>query len=170
MNWMAYNFAHDVSLPGSSNAYLDAEYLPAWEARFTVVPASADNAHRPLGKQHELAAILSEVEQRVVTNDYTIRHATKVLQIVREDIRPRMRGSAVRVEARRNGETAVRFEGVYVRVVEQQPAMKTAAPSVAPGKPKGNNKPRGKSTWMNGFWDRPAPSVKKAIEISNATS
>jgi hypothetical protein len=34
---------------------------------------------------------------------------------------------------------------------------------VAPDKP-------GKSKWMNGFWDRPAPSLKKAIEISNATS
>lgn len=116
-----------------ANAYLEAEYLPEWESKFTVVPACADDAHRPLGKQQDLAAILSEVEWRVVTNDYTIRHDNRVLQIVREDIRPRMRGSTVRVEARRNGEIAVRFEDRYVRVEERHPAPKTSvqdAPSI----------------------------------------
>ena len=48
-----------------ANRYLEAEYLPEWETKFTVIAACADDAHRPLGKQHELAAILSEVEQRV---------------------------------------------------------------------------------------------------------
>ncbi len=35
---------------------------------------SADDAHRPLGKQHDLPAILAEVEQRVVADDYTLRY------------------------------------------------------------------------------------------------
>src|SRR6202047_109968 len=54
-----------------ANRYLEAEYLPEWESKFTVISACADDAHRPLGKQHNLPAILSEVEQRVITNDYT---------------------------------------------------------------------------------------------------
>jgi len=153
-----------------ANAYLEAEYLPQWETKFTVTPACGDDAHRPLGKQHDLAAILSEVEQRVVTNDYTIRHDTKVFQIVREDIRPRMRGAAVRVEARRNGEIGVRFEDRYVRVVECQPAPKTAAAPVAPKTRKPATPPRSKSKWMDGFWDRSSPSLSKALKISNAKS
>ena len=153
-----------------ANAYLEAEYLPEWEAKFTVVPACADDAHRPLGKQHDLAAILSEVEQRLVTPDYTLRHGTKVLQIVREDIRPRMRGSQVRVEARRSGEIAVRFEDRYVRIKECQPAPKTAAPAGAGKKAGKPNQPGGKSKWMNGFWERPSPSLSQALKISNATS
>ena len=32
------------------------------------------DAHRPLGQQHDLASILSHVEQRVIGADYTIRH------------------------------------------------------------------------------------------------
>jgi transposase len=160
-----------------ANAYLEAEYLPEWECKFTVVPACTDDAHRPLGKQHDLAASLSEVAQRVVTPDYTIRHLTKILQIVREDVRPRMRGSTVRVEARRNGEIAVRFEDRYVRVEERRPSPKTAVqPAAAPSaskpavRPSAHNKPRGQSKWMDGFWARPAPSLKQAIKISNATS
>jgi transposase len=152
-----------------ANAYLEAEYLPQWEVKFTVVPACADDAHRSLEKQHDLAAILSEVEQRVVTNDYTIRHGSKVFQIVRQDIRPRMRKAAVRVEARRNGEIAVRFEESYVRVIECQPAPKAVAAPIAPKNRKQAKQPRGKSKWMEGFWERSSPSLSKALKISNAT-
>ena len=56
-----------------ANAYLEKEYLPWWNQTRTVEPACAEDAHRPLGKEHDLAAILSHVEKRRVTNDYTIR-------------------------------------------------------------------------------------------------
>ena len=49
-----------------------------------MIPACADNAHRPLGTQHNLSAILSEVEQRVITDDYTFRHDNRILQILRQ--------------------------------------------------------------------------------------
>ena len=45
----------------------------------TTMPASnAQDAHRPLRAEHDLAAILSHVEERVVTHDYTIRYQGKV--------------------------------------------------------------------------------------------
>jgi hypothetical protein len=56
-----------------ANHYLETEYLPQWETKFTVVPAAGDDAHRPLGLNHDLAAILCRVEERVVTSDYRIR-------------------------------------------------------------------------------------------------
>ena len=156
-----------------ANGYLEAEYLPEWASKFTVIAACADDAHRPLGKQHELAAILSEVDQRVITNDYTFRHDNKILQIVRGDIRPRMRGSYLRVETRRNGDVAARFEDCYVQLKECQPAPKTAATAVRKTTQKSGaptkSKPT-KSKWMSGFFQRPSPSLKKAIKISNATS
>jgi hypothetical protein len=80
---------------------LKTEYLPEWKEKFTVLSACADDAHRPLTGQHNLDASLSLVEERIVGADYTIRHETKVFQIAREQIRPRMRGSRVRVENRR---------------------------------------------------------------------
>jgi transposase len=155
-----------------ANRYLETEYLPEWETRFTVIAASPDDAHRRLGKHHNLAAILSEVEQRVITNDYTFRHQSKILQILSGDIRPRMRGSSLRVEVRRDGVIAARFEDRYVRLKECQPAPKASAVA---RKAAVNSAARGKRTganrnWMKGFFERPSPSIAKAIEISNATS
>jgi DNA-binding Lrp family transcriptional regulator len=56
-----------------ANTYLEGEFLPEWEERFTEEPRSPADAHRGLGQEHDLAAILSRVESRVVTNDYTLR-------------------------------------------------------------------------------------------------
>jgi hypothetical protein len=53
-----------------ANAYLEAKFLPWWNAKLTVVPASADDAHRPLAKDHSLPASLSYVETRQVGNGY----------------------------------------------------------------------------------------------------
>src|SRR5581483_9391312 len=46
-----------------ANGYLESDFLPWWNATLVVTPASADDAHRPLGKGHDLATILSHVER-----------------------------------------------------------------------------------------------------------
>ena len=56
-----------------ANAYLEKKYLPWWNRTVTVPPADPTDAHRPLGQEHDLAAILSHVESRQMTNDYTVR-------------------------------------------------------------------------------------------------
>jgi len=156
-----------------ANYYLETEYLPEWESKFTVIAACADDAHRPLGKQHNLTASLSHVEQRVITNDYTFRHDAKVFQILRGDVKPRMRGSALRVEVRRNGEIAARFEDRYVELKECLPAPKTSTTAVRKAAANSGASTRSKpakSKWMSGFFERPSPTLGKAIKISNATS
>ena len=103
-----------------ANAYLDNHYLPEWQLLFTKRPASADDAHRPVGKQHGLEAILCRVERRVVANDYTFRVGAQMYQSEREHVRPRLGGASIRVEQRRNGEIAVRLEGKYLRSRQAQ--------------------------------------------------
>ena len=72
--------------------------------------------------------MLSHVEQRQVTNDYTIRWDGKFYQIDRRDIRTGMRKARVRVEQRLDGSIAVRFQGRYVRVRRcAQPLPRIAA-------------------------------------------
>ncbi len=154
--------------------FLEADYLPDWEKLFTVVPASRDDAHRPLGKQHDLAAILCSVEQRVVTNDYTFRFDRRTYQIARKDIRTGLRGGHIRVERRGDGEIAARFEGKYLHVsvctpgtpeLKQAPSSKTK-PSAS--RPTANA--AGRSKWMDDFWDKPTPPTWSALKKSNATS
>jgi DNA-binding Lrp family transcriptional regulator len=154
-----------------ANAYLEKEYLPWWNRTRTVAPAHADDAHRPLEKQQDLAAILSHVESRQVKNDYTIQFGGKIYGIERADIGAGLRGAAVRVEQRRDGTVAIRFRNQYLRcqVCERaKPADRAAAPRVSVRK-KGSPA-AGKKVWMKDFMQKPGPSLGQAIAISNATS
>ena len=101
-----------------ANAYLENEFLVWWNQTLTVAPATADNAHRPLGKQHSLVASLSHVETRQVANDYTIRFENKLYQIARTDVAAGLRGGTVRLEKRLDGTLWVRFRDRYLTVNE----------------------------------------------------
>src|SRR5712664_1524511 len=147
-----------------ANAYLENEYLPWWNQTLTVKPADAADAHQPLGKEHDLAAILSHVEPRQVTNDYTVRYSGKVYQIERQDIRVGMRKARVRVEERLDGTIAVRFQDRYMRVRRCAPPVRALPPkTVAAGKPRPVQTTQRKSDWMKNFSIRSGPSVRHAI-------
>jgi hypothetical protein len=155
-----------------ANAYLEKEYLPWWNQTLTVKPADAADAHRPLGKDHDLAAILSHVEQRQVTNDYTVRYDGKVYQIDRRDIRVGMRKAWVRIEERLDGIIAVLFQCRYVRVRRCAPSLHelASAQTTKAKPPRLTGKPPRKSVWMKNFSFRSGPSLRQAIEVSNARS
>jgi hypothetical protein len=114
-----------------------------------VVPASRDDAHRPLGKEHSLAASLSYVETRKVSNDYTIQFDNQIWQIARSDIRAGLRGGTVRVEVRLDESLAVRFGKRYVAVTQCAPRPKVPSPKVHPKRKAAA--PRAKSQWMKNF-------------------
>ena len=149
-----------------ANTYLEREYLPLWNRSFTVVAANPTDAHRPLGAEHELAAILSQVEERVVTPDYTIRYQGKIYQIARGDIRAGLRGGRVRVEQRLDGSLAVKFREHYVSTAECQPRPKTPPPP----KPVRSKKPRSKAarTWMKDFNLQQSPPLWAILQSERA--
>jgi hypothetical protein len=155
-----------------ANEYLEKEFLVWWEKTRTVVPANADDAHRELEKSQDLAAILSRVESRQVKNDYTIQFEGKTYGIERADISAGLRGATVRVEKRRDGTLAIRFRNQYLRhqlCQRAQPRGGQVKP-VAASVEKKTVKARRKSKWMDDFFQKPGPALRKAIAISNATS
>ena len=141
----------------AAQSYLEEEYLPQWNQTFTVLPAGTTDAHRPLRAEHELAAILSQVEERIVTSDYTIRYQGKIYQIARGDIRPGLRGGRVRVEQRLEGCMAVKFHQYSLTVAECQPRPKTPPPP----KPVSAPRPRPKvaHNWMKDFHLQKSPPM-----------
>jgi len=148
-----------------ANRYLELEYLPQWGSRFTREPANPADAHRPLGAEQDLAAILSHVEERVVANDYTIRYNNKQYQITRTDIRPGLRGAAVRVEERGDRSVWVRFRDRYLTVTLcdlAQGGTKTAAPAPVPELLRPSPGKLG-SSWMKGFNLRDSPPLWKVM-------
>jgi len=150
-----------------ANAYLEQEYLPLWNRRFTPAPANATDAHRPLGREHDLAAILSHVESRVVANDYTIRYGKKIYQIARADIRPGLRGATVRVEERRDGAVWVRFRerSLTVSLCESRP--QAVVPRPVPKLPPASRR-HPSSTWMKGFDLRKSPPLWQILRQEHA--
>jgi hypothetical protein len=135
-----------------------------------VAPACADDAHRPIGAQHVLEAVLCPVQSRVIADDYTIRHEGKMFQIASQQIRPGMRRRAVRVESRRNGEIAVRFEAPYLQITVCKPAAKAHRKPAKPAVRRKASKAGGKSKWMAGFSLHSTPTLEQALAIANATS
>jgi hypothetical protein len=132
-----------------ANAYLEAKFIPRWNQTIAVAPASRDDAHRPLGKEHSLAASLSYVESRQVSNDYTIQFDNQIWQIARSDIRAGLRGGIVRVEVRLDDSLAVRFGTRYVAITQCQPRPKVPTTKVHPKRKA--TAPRAKSQWMKNF-------------------
>jgi transposase len=111
-----------------ANRYLEQEYLPWWNQNLTVVPASAADAHRPLGPGHDLLSALSHVVERQVLPDYTFRNDGNKYRILPRCIQPGMRGSKIRIELRLDGSMAVRIGDKWLEVEEfQTPLPKTAS-------------------------------------------
>ena len=118
-----------------------------------------------------LESILSHVETRQVQNDYTIAWAGKHWQIPRAGLRPGLRGSTIRVEARLAGTLQARIGDGFVQLRECERPARTAQ------KPKHRSKRyvpgAGESQWMNGFsikrrqaFDETATSVPQANETA----
>lgn len=154
----------------AANAYLDSEYLPWWNRTMTVAPATACDAHRNLGKEHDLAAILSHVEERQVNNGYIVRYDGRLYKIDPAHVQVGLRGSKLRVEQRLDGSLAMRFAARYLRFDVCEQPLPTTAASKPPAPVKPRKGPGRKSRWMEGFWDQPSPTLKQAIGISNAKS
>ena len=102
-----------------ANAVL-GRLLPAHNRRFAKPARDSADAHRPLGRAFDLAAILSIQEQRVVSNDYTIRFRNRFYQLL-QPIYPGERGGKVVIELRLDGSMAIRLGKHYLKYQEVSP-------------------------------------------------
>jgi transposase len=133
-----------------ANQYLEEIFLPEWNERFTVPAASAVDAHRPLGETLSLESILSRVERRQVTNDYTVAWEGRRWQIPKTAVRAGLRRSSIRIEARLDGTLRGRIGDQFVTLTVCERGEK-------PQPTEGSQPARryvpapGQSQWMNSF-------------------
>lgn len=134
-----------------ANQYLEAEFLPQWNERFIVKTDSEVNAHRALGATLSLESILSHVEQRQVTNDYTVAWEGRRWQIPKAAVRPGLRRSSIRIEARLDGTLQARIGSNFVTLrVCEKAGKREAANKVK--RPARRYVPQpGQSQWMKHF-------------------
>jgi hypothetical protein len=124
--------------------------VPDFNSRFAHLPTNATAAQRPLETLHNLAASLSHVEARTITNDYTIQFRGQRYQISRDSVASGLKAQQVRVEARLDGTVAVRYNGAYLdfRVCAEQssagdPQLQSSTKAVRKDHNRG-----GRSKWM----------------------
>jgi len=146
-----------------ANAYLEQHYLPVWQERFTIRPAQAVDAHRPLGQEHGLASSLSHVETRVVAADYTLRFGKQLYQIAREHIQPRLRGQTVRVEWHLDGTLKVRSAERELKVTPCEPTERRPATPLKRTRPEPSPSTGGRHRWMYGFRLEGGPSLDQVV-------
>lgn len=112
-----------ISTIAAANEFLWQRYIPEHNGRYALPPANAADAHRPLLAEHRLERIFSMRDERMVMNDFTVRHNNKWLQILAEKglrVRPKDR---VQVETRLDGSLHLRLRGNYLpfKSLDQRP-------------------------------------------------
>jgi hypothetical protein len=135
----------------AANEYLEREFLNEWNERFTVQPANSVNAHRPHTETLCLESILSHVEQRQVTNDYTVAWEGRPWQIPKAAVRPGLRRSSVRIEARLDGSLQTRIGEHFVTLTVCEKAGKPEAEPELKRTARRHVPQPGESRWMQHF-------------------
>jgi hypothetical protein len=95
-------------------------------------------------------------------NDYTFSFAGQRYQIARNQAQAGMRHQRLRVELRLNGELHARYQDRYLNIAECGARLAPVEP-VARKPVRKDHNAGGKSSWMQGFFDRPSPPLWKAI-------
>jgi DNA-binding Lrp family transcriptional regulator len=148
----------------AANEFLEKEYWPEWNAKFTHPARGEEDLHRPLGEGCELGSALSHVEDRVITNNYTFPYYSKNYQIVREDVQTGMKRQSLRVELWLNGELKARYQGRYLGIQECGVKPPEVPKTGARKEVRKDHNAGGKSQWMDGFWDKPSPQLWQLID------
>ncbi len=114
----------------AANRFLELHFIPEWEQRFTVASRRSGNAHRPLGPDQHLEQILSVRVARQVAQDHTVSWEGNRWGVLREHVRPGLRGAQVEIERRLDGSHWLRFRGRYLRLRHcPQPPPRATNPS-----------------------------------------
>jgi hypothetical protein len=127
----------------AANQFLELQFIPEWEQRFTVAARQPRNAHRPLGQQRRLEEILSVRAARQVAQDHTVSWEGNRWGVPREEVRAGLRGAHGEIERRLDGSHWLRFRGRYLRLRHcPEPLPCAASPSGLrpPGLPAKKNK------------------------------
>jgi hypothetical protein len=132
--------ANVCSLDGA-NRFLDEQFLPFWNQRYTVEAADPVDAHRPLPRGVDLQRLFADEDRRVIGQDFTFRYRNRYYQIERHQADARMPKTKITIERRLDGSVRYRWRERYLLPSD----LGRTKPPPLP-KPKPTPKPRRKPT------------------------
>ena len=90
------------------------EFLPRFNARFSVAAEQPETAYRPLPDELSLSETVCLKDTRKVARDNTVKYQWRVLQLLPGTERPNYAGLRVGVLERADGELMIRYQGEFV--------------------------------------------------------
>ena len=116
----------ELRLAGASNideaSLVLREYLPRFNARFSVAAEQPEPAYRPVSEELSLTETICLKDTRKVARDNTVKYQWRVLQLLPGAERPSYAGLRVDVLERADGELMIRYQGQAVDFQEGPPS------------------------------------------------
>jgi hypothetical protein len=106
---------NNITTIEEANNFLDKKFLPNWNKRFTVAPASDVDLHRDASKI-DLGSILCIKINRTVRNDFTFDLFKQKYQIAKDRNRSGLKTSQVEIEIWLNNTIKAKFKGKYLYI------------------------------------------------------
>lgn len=135
-----------ISTLEAANQYLDDEFLPDLNRRFTVTPRQRGDLHRPIPAGLALKEVLCFEELRVVQNDWTVRWRNRYFQIGRQHEALHLARRTVTVRERLDGSIALLHRGQRLQFRELA-ARPTPRPPAVISKPRVLHTPPADHPW-----------------------
>ena len=110
----------DASTISQANEVLQ-EFLPRFNAQFSVPAEQSETAYRPVPAELSLTETICLKDTRKVARDNTVKYQWRVLQLLPGEERPSYAGLRVDVMERADGELMVRYQGEAVEFQEGPP-------------------------------------------------
>lgn len=105
-----------ISTMEEANRFLQEEFLPKFNAKFTVEPAEPGDLHRKLTAKERthLNSIFSRQTERTVKNDFTISFANQWYQLTKSQPVTVCKGDKVVMEEHLDGSMKIRLRGKHL--------------------------------------------------------
>lgn len=146
----------NISTREAANEYLEKEFVPWFNKKFSVVAQQTGNVHRQLtsDEKSELDAIFSVQTTRIVNNDFTIRFKNMWLQLEKDQPVLVRKKEAVLIEERLDESIWIRFRERYLdfKILPERPikAYLEKLPAL-PARKKSDWKPAANHPWRKEF-------------------
>jgi hypothetical protein len=105
-----------ISTVGEANRFLEEEFVPAFNSKFSVEPASPADLHAKLTKKEaaSLPSVFSRQEKRVVNNDFTFPFKNRWYQLTEKQPATVCKKDAITILEREDGTVQARIRGKFL--------------------------------------------------------
>jgi transposase len=157
----------------AANEFLEKEYLPEHNRRFTQAATAEQDYHRPVPKPTELDELFRLETERVIGNDWVVRYENRYLQVQTAGRRYAPAKAKVVVCEWEDGRLQIRYRGQKLQWEElahrPEPRRETAAKKKS--KPYGGTPPTEQHPWKQSYqemkvWTPPVAMEKRIATVA----